>query len=812
MQILSIHLKNIKSHRDTELTFAPGINVLSGPNGVGKSTIFEAIGYALFGVDAQCFVGNVERFISIGAKRGEIVLIFQPTDGSRYRVSRTVGTPSKWLLAKEVGGDFEVEEHKDGKETEARLKELLGLTSGRSLAEQFELVIGPFQHDFLGPFVIKQPSRRRDKFDEILGIDTWRKTFNETKVLTSVIKAKIDALASAIAPLTEQVAELPGKKEAHQGALQTLKETGAALQDSQQQLGNCEALLVEADQHEQNLKTLEAEIGRLKERIENGKERISQQRLLIDEAEQARRIIEETAPGKIAFEQAEIQLLNLREQAKLQRQLEQEMTALKNQADRLDERFQVESEAVNRVREELLHEEDELGKKRAALTLDKRQQDQAERLPEIRTALDQLRKQLGQLEGRRAALEEGREKLGEGICPFFQEPCRNIAEQPAGDVFTDKLAGLDEERRRLTVAIEQLVRQEKAAALAKDQLKEVAVTLTGLDLHREKLVERRRMNEEKADSLKDLHQQQQKVQQQLTEKQQALIGYNQLQREIETAEQEKARYQPVRDRYVAHQQRAAELEQRRVDLQKFEQLLARLQQDIERKDADFNSAGKNYDAVQHELLRRRKDGLRQQVGALGEKVNGVTAEVTRLAGEIDKLKQIEREIAARRDQIKACKEKDELVKFLRNRVFRNVSGFLSERFREEISRRANRIYRIIAEVDEELAWGDNYQILLRDMTEGELRERTDEQLSGGQTMSAVVALRLAMLQTIGARIAFFDEPTSNLDVTRRENLAHAFRAIDVGKEEVTEHWYDQLFLISHDVAFTEITDQILPLT
>jgi exonuclease SbcC len=28
---------------------------------------------------------------------------------------------------------------------------------------------------------------------------------------------------------------------------------------------------------------------------------------------------------------------------------------------------------------------------------------------------------------------------------------------------------------------------------------------------------------------------------------------------------------------------------------------------------------------------------------------------------------------------------------------------------------------------------------------------------------------------------------------------------------VTEHWYDQLFLISHDVAFTEITDQMIHL-
>ena len=97
------------------------------------------------------------------------------------------------------------------------------------------------------------------------------------------------------------------------------------------------------------------------------------------------------------------------------------------------------------------------------------------------------------------------------------------------------------------------------------------------------------------------------------------------------------------------------------------------------------------------------------------------------------------------------------------------------------------------------------------MQDGEIRERTDDQLSGGQTMSAVVSLRLALLQTIGARVAFFDEPTSNLDAARRENLALAFRAIDVGREEVTEHWYDQLFLISHDVAFTEVTDQIISL-
>ncbi len=129
MHILSIHLKNIKSHDELNLTFSSGINVLSGPNGIGKSTIFEAIGYAMFGVDAQSFVGNVERFISIGAKKGAISVVFDIKE-ERFQVSRTVGTPSRWLLAKEVGGAFEVEEHKDSKETEARLKELLGLEGG----------------------------------------------------------------------------------------------------------------------------------------------------------------------------------------------------------------------------------------------------------------------------------------------------------------------------------------------------------------------------------------------------------------------------------------------------------------------------------------------------------------------------------------------------------------------------------------------------------------------------------------------------------------------------------------------------------
>ena len=812
MRILAIRLKNIKSHRDAELTFAPGINVLSGPNGIGKSTIFEAIGYALFGVDAQSFVGNVERFLSIGEKKGEVAVTFQCDDGATYRVSRTVATPSKWLLARGQGGGFEVEEHKDAGETEARLKELLGLDNGRALAEQFTLVIGPFQHEFLGPFVIPQATARRKKFDEILGIDSWRNTFDQTKGLASAIKSRIEVLQAEIRPLQEQVAGLPVAADAHQAAVASLEQAHQELIRQQQSLGQLETQLVAIDQCEQKLKDLGNEIDKLKERIDNGKSRINSQNALIDEAEKAQKIVAGNAAGKLAYEQAENHLASLREQEKTRQQLLREVADLDKLAGQLSERHAAEARGIELVREELHEEEQAVSAKRQALLIDESQRNLAARLPEIREALNAARAQVGQLAGRRAGLEEGGEKLAEGVCPFLQEPCLNIAGRSSRDIFTAKFAELDAELQRLNGVVLGLGEEEAAAVGASDRLKTVAVQLQGLNEQAEKLVAKRKASEERTAGLAGLQQEQAAAQKVLAGKQQALQVYARLQAEIDAAEVEKNRYQPARDLFVANQELAAKLEERQGEKRRFEELLNQLHQELALREADLAASAKDYDAEGHQALRAQKDAQGKEVGALGQKVEGLKADVSRLAGEIDKLKRIEKEIAEKQVRIKLYGEKEELVKFLRNRVFKQVSGYLSERFREEISQRANRIYRTIADSDEELYWGEDYRIVLRDLVDGALRERSDNQLSGGQTMSAVVALRLAMLQTIGARIAFFDEPTSNLDAARRENLAHAFRAIDVGKEGVAEHWYDQLFLISHDVAFTEVTDQIIDLS
>ena len=49
----SIHLVNFKGIRDTEMAFGPGDNTVSGANGTGKTTVYDAFTWLLFGKDSQ---------------------------------------------------------------------------------------------------------------------------------------------------------------------------------------------------------------------------------------------------------------------------------------------------------------------------------------------------------------------------------------------------------------------------------------------------------------------------------------------------------------------------------------------------------------------------------------------------------------------------------------------------------------------------------------------------------------------------------------------------------------------------------------
>ncbi len=811
MQIISISLKNIKSHREKELHFVNGINVLSGDNGVGKSTIFEAIGYALFGVDARDFVGNIERFITIGAKKGEIAVTFATDESETYRVSRSVGAGSKWLLAREISGAFEVEDHAGAPETEARIKELLKLDSGRSLADQYKLVIGPFQNEFLGPFVLKQPTKRQVAFDEILGIDAWRKTFKGTSSLQASIKNKIEIMNVEIEGKQEQVTPLPQRKKELSALVKSAGAQQKVLSKRKKTLTDTEKQLTKLDGQEKTTNTVKSDIQVLDNRIRDGEGKIADQKKRVKEAEAALEILEKSRAGKEAFDAAEADLKSLRNQEMQRRKIEKDINALDKESARLSQALQHEIREVGKTEKQLAEEERQLKGDQKTLTADDSITKTAARLPELRKDEENLLSAKGLLEGRRAGLLEGKEKLAQGNCPFFKEACQNIAAKAPRDVFSSKVDDLDKESLDLDNRLRGLSREITAADKAQHELDSIKVRTQEIEKQLIVLSRKRKDNDTRKQALQKTQKQQEAAEKKALARKKDLKTYHKLDTEIARIEKLRTEHQLARDAFLANQKDAKDLNNRRKSLEKMLKLFDERIQFLAAKQQALGTLEKEYDSRHHAEVRLIKEQLLAELATITQKMNALDKDRKRLEEEIKKMKQIKEEIKTRLAQKRSFEDKEALVKFLRNNIFNNVSAQLSERFREEISLRADIIYRNIAEADEELHWGDKYQIVLRDMQNGELRERTDDQLSGGQTMSAVVALRLALLQTIGARVAFFDEPTSNLDAARRANLANAFRAIDVGREEVTEHWYDQLFLISHDVAFTEVTDQIISL-
>jgi exonuclease SbcC len=118
----------------------------------------------------------------------------------------------------------------------------------------------------------------------------------------------------------------------------------------------------------------------------------------------------------------------------------------------------------------------------------------------------------------------------------------------------------------------------------------------------------------------------------------------------------------------------------------------------------------------------------------------------------------------------------------------------------DISAEANRIFgEIMGDRSAQLSWRNDYEVILR--RQGV--DRSFAQLSGGEQMSAALAVRLALLKKLSTlNIAFFDEPTQNMDELRRMNLAEQIRRV---------RGFDQLIVISHDDTFEQGLDSLIRL-
>jgi exonuclease SbcC len=276
-----------------------------------------------------------------------------------------------------------------------------------------------------------------------------------------------------------------------------------------------------------------------------------------------------------------------------------------------------------------------------------------------------------------------------------------------------------------------------------------------------------------------------------------LQAYEALDARWEAARERRDRTLEAHHQYVVSETLAATLPARELAVKETESETARIASEAARARREQEEAAKAYDRESHMSERARLQGERERAAAISAQLEAARAQERALAIELERLEEVRatmREEFAAREKLKAL---DETTEFIRD-TLKAAGPLVTESYLYNISIEANQLFReITGEAGRALRWSRDYEIML----EEEGHERSFPNLSGGEQMAAALSIRLALLKQLSdIRLAFFDEPTVNMDAERRERLAQQIGQI---------RHFDQLFVISHDDTFEENVDHII---
>ena len=117
MAILDVSISNFKQHQSKGLQLVPGMNIIAGPNYSGKSTILQAIMYALFG--PSVVPGGLKAVKPYGSNKRPKIVVSMELNGTIYSILRS-GSSAKL----EKGGELVA----SGQSTVTKaVEELLGM-------------------------------------------------------------------------------------------------------------------------------------------------------------------------------------------------------------------------------------------------------------------------------------------------------------------------------------------------------------------------------------------------------------------------------------------------------------------------------------------------------------------------------------------------------------------------------------------------------------------------------------------------------------------------------------------------------------
>lgn len=278
-----------------------------------------------------------------------------------------------------------------------------------------------------------------------------------------------------------------------------------------------------------------------------------------------------------------------------------------------------------------------------------------------------------------------------------------------------------------------------------------------------------------------------------------LQTYTDLDRALEEQEATRAHTEAGYQRYMQNEKIAATLPARAAACETARQKATRAQQAYEGAQQAYEQAAASFDEQEYLNVEAQVKDLEQELITLASALQHVQAAINEYEQKIAAAQLLLGDLQAVQQEKRTLEELSTMMEQFR-KLIKEAAPHVLRAMLSDISAEANRIFgEIMGDRSAHLAWSDDYEITL--LRQGV--KRSFAQLSGGEQMSAALAVRLALLKKLSTlNIAFFDEPTQNMDEQRRTNLAEQIRRV---------RGFDQLLVISHDDTFEQGLDSLIRL-
>ena len=768
-------LKDFKSHEDSDIEFYPSLNVFLGEVGAGKTSILEAISFALFGR----YAGNVNNneLIRRGAEKAEISLTFSINSG-RYKIDRTIHSKktqkAKLSIFEETDWKLAVE---GASAVSKSIEDLLDVDSSTFLAAIYA------SQGEIKEMLETQPGKRRERLDKLLGLDVyeriWR-TLGDARNLVLNELTGAQEKASGFELLEKQIEDLKDRLEKSREELEMLttflKEIEDRLEPAEQQLKIFEDL-------KQKLSQLETQIEGKNNEIKN--------------SSVSSKSLEENFNKAV---EAEKTYRKNKQFIQLERELEKEKRRVETvlqQKNNLETLFKRDNDALQEATKRRTKLE---GQIKQLKTLGERQQTlekEKEILPELKKKQAELEKKLEGLKEEAvkafAKIENQKRKVKRvaelGECPTclqtvpkeHKEEIKRETGKAVAKLTTDH-AALEKVRAHVQSLLDDLKKKVDLALTADKEYAKVLVQIRMLESCREENEEINTRLEEIKYRIKENRKNTAEIKEtpitlaRVTEKLLSVTSKAELAKE---AEKQMAAKKDLETMLLREKETLKELK-----LQ-----LSKLQ--FSKKEVAENYDLKEYTETDTNVMVLHKNQV--------EATEGIKRLKKSMVEDVGQVEQAEKQLDEKRKawkQVEKLKMENKLLEVLRKSLREVVQPVMRKNNVLNVSQAFHAFYQELSNDNIDYAAIDEEGNV--DVTRNGEPSPVNS-LSGGETTCAALALRLAICSSLTKnQLLLLDEPTIHLDELYRAKL----------RDFLGNHNFEQLIVVTHDNTFDSLPAHI----